>query len=122
MNEKTTHIIRWTARIWASLMAAMIAVIFFGHAVDEGIGSFLNIPLRESLMMVAFGTTWFGLILGWKWERLGGSLIIGGMAALYIFDLSFSGSFPRGQVFLLIGLPGVLYLLASLTRSSATTE
>jgi len=34
MNEKTTRVIRWTARIWASLMAAMIAVIFVGHAVE----------------------------------------------------------------------------------------
>lgn len=113
MSEKTTRIIRWTARIWASLMAAMIAVIFIGYAVDEGIGPFFNIALRESLMMVAFVTTWFGLILGWKWERLGGILIICGMATFYIFDFAFSGSFPTGPFFLLIAFPGVLYILSS---------
>ena len=122
MNQKTTRIIRWIARIWASLVAALIAVIFVGHAAEDGIGPFFNLTLRDSIMMVAFVTTWAGLILGWKWERLGGYLIIGGMAAFYLFDYFLSGTFPRGSFFLVIAFPGVLYLLASLTKSTDTTE
>ena len=122
MNEKTTRIIRWTARIWASLMAAMIAVIFVGHAVEDGIGPFLNMTIRDSLMMVVFAATWFGLVLGWKWERLGGFLIVGGMAVFYLFDYLLSGSFPQGAFFSVIAFPGVLFLLASLTKSTDPTE
>ncbi|MFV1949313.1 MAG: hypothetical protein ACC633_05185 [Anaerolineales bacterium] len=116
MNEKTTRIIRWIARVWASLMAAMVAFIFIGDAVDDGIGPIFSMTLRDSLMMAAFVATWLGLVLGWKWERLGGSLIVGGMAAFYLFDFAFTGSFTGGPLILMIVVPGFLFLLSSLAR------
>ena len=90
VNEKNTRIIRWIARIWAVLIAAIIAVIFIGHAIEDGIGPAPDLSLRDSLMMVAFFITWIGLVLGWKWERLAGYLILGGMTAFYL--LNFAGS------------------------------
>jgi len=117
MDPKITRIIRWIARTWATLMAAMILVIFIGEGIHDGIGPFFQLTLKESLMMAAFWITWLGLVLAWKWERTGGSLIIAGMAAFYLIDFGFSGSFPRGPFFLIIALPGVLFLLSSLGTS-----
>jgi len=57
----------------------------------------------------AFVIVFVGLVLAWRWEILGGSLIVLGMAAFYLLDYLFSGSFPRGLVFLLIASPGVLF-------------
>jgi len=112
MNTKTRKILRWIARIWAALMAAMILFIFIGNAAADGIGPIFHLTFRETLMMVAFLIVFAGLILAWKWERLGGWMIIGGMAAFYILDFAFSGDFPRGPFFLIIALPGILFLIS----------
>jgi len=121
MNPKISLIIRWIACTWAALMAAMVLVIFIGEGIQDGIGPILQLSLRESLMMAAFWITWLGLVLAWKWERTGGSLIVAGMAAFYLIDFGFSGSFPRGTFFLIIALPGVLFLLSSLGTSPETS-
>jgi len=34
------------------------------------------------------------------------------MAAFYILDFAFSGDFPRGPFFLIIALPGILFLIS----------
>lgn len=122
MDQKTTRIIRWIARVWAALMAGLIVFIFIGDAISDGIDPIFHLTLRESLMMVAFLVTWLGLVLGWKWERLGGSLVVCGMAAFYLLDFGFSGSFPRGPMFLIISLPGVLFLLSSLGQTPDPPE
>ena len=53
MNEKTTRIIRWIARIWAVTVVAIIAFIFISHVIEDGIGPEFNLNLRDSLMMVS---------------------------------------------------------------------
>lgn len=111
MGNKLQQVIFWTARILAALMAILILVIFIGEAFGEGLGPLTDLTLREQLMMAAFFTAFLGLILGWIREALGGWLVVGGMTAFYLLDLLFSGSFPQGGTFLLIVLPGLLYLV-----------
>jgi len=115
VNQITRQILRWIARVWAALMTALIMFIFIGDALADGIGPIFNLTVREILMMVAFLTVFVGLILAWKWERLGGWLIVGGMVAFYIIDFVSSGTFPRGGTFLMIALPGILYLVLAYT-------
>lgn len=112
MNPKTRKIIRWIARIWAALMAAFILFMFIGNAAVDGIDPIFHLTFRESLMMAAFVIVFIALILAWKWERLGGWMIIGGMAAFYFLEFVFSGDFPRGPFFLIIALPGILFLIS----------
>lgn len=112
--------IRWTARIWASLSAAFILLTLLGHAVPDGLKPLLALTTRETLMMIAFLSFWSGLVLGWFWELLGGFLVLASMAAFYILDYSFSGTFPRGPYFALLAVPGVLYLIAGLGNQRTT--
>ena len=112
MNPKTRKVIRWIGRIWAAVMAAFILFMFIGDAVMDGIDPLFHLVFRESLMMAAFVIVFIGLILAWKWERLGGWMIVGGMTAFYILDFAFSGDFPRGPFFLIIALPGILFLIS----------
>ncbi len=119
MNMKMYQLIRWIARVLASLMAAFIAFMFVGNAVTDGIGPLFKLTFRETLMMAAFVAVFVGLILGWKREKLGGWLIVGGMGLFYIFDVVFSGTFPRGFFFPLIALPGVLFLIAGYAQVTA---
>jgi len=116
MNTTTTRIIRWIARIWAILMFAFMLFMFIAHIVEDGVDPVLNFSARDSLMMISMVISVIGLALAWKWELLGGIMILGGMAAFYLFDFAFSGSFPRGPVFLIIAVPGVLFLLTSLEK------
>ena len=111
MSEKFIRVIRWIARVLAALMAALIVFMFVGNAVTDGVGLLIGLTFREGLMMAAFGVVFLGLIISWKWEKLGGWLVVGGMALFYIFNFTFSGNFPRGPFFPLIALPGLLFLL-----------
>ncbi len=119
MTGKTAQIIRWTSRILAALLAALILLIFIGEAVAGGLGPLSVLTLREKLMMAAFSTAFLGLILGWSREKLGGWLVVGGIAAFYLLDLAFSGTFPRGATFLLIVFPGLLYLFSGYSNSDS---
>jgi hypothetical protein len=112
MNTKMRNTLRWIARILAALMAAMILFIFIGDAAADGIGPISHLTFREMLMMAAFLIVFVGLVLAWKWERLGGWMIVGGMLAFYLLDFAFSGTFPRGATFLIIALPGILFLIS----------
>ena len=119
MNKKLTKIIRWIARIWAALMAAFILFMAVGDAAMEGPGPIFHLPFRESLMMVSFIIVFGGLILAWKWEKLGGWMIVSGMGAFYILDYAFSGDFPRGPFFLIIAFPGILFLISYYTSNKS---
>jgi len=113
-ENKTKQAVRWIARIGAALMAGMILIIFIGESISEGFEPLLQMSLRETAMMAVFVIVFLGLIMGWRWEILGGSLIVGGMAAFYLLDFLFSGTFPRGPFLLVIGLPGLLYIYSGL--------
>jgi len=117
-GDKTMQSVRWIARIGATLMAGMILIIFIGEVISEGFGPLLQMSLRETAMMAVFIIVFMGLILGWRWEMLGGLLIVGGMAAFYLLDFLFSGTFPRGPFLLVIVLPGLLYVYSGLQNKA----
>lgn len=110
IRDRALSVVRWIARGAAGLSAVLILLIFIGEGLDEGFDPLLHLTVRESLMMAAFVAVWLGLVLGWKWQLTGGSLIIGGMVAFYLFDYLFSGTFPGGPYFLILASPAVLYL------------
>ena len=103
-------VIRWIARITASLMAALMLVIFIGEGLASGGGLIPRLTGRETAMMIAFAAAWLGLLLGWRWELVGGLLTVSAMIAFYLLDYAFSGSFPRGPYFLLFFSPSLLYV------------
>ncbi len=112
MESKPIQAIRWVARISAAITAGLILLLFVGEGIADGIGPLSRLSPREALMMVAFFAVWLGLILGWRWELLGGSLNVMGLIAFYLLDFLFSGTFPRGPYFLLLASPSVLFLYA----------
>ncbi len=106
----TIRIVRWIARIGAGLTAVFILFFFIAHAITDGLTPFLYLTARETAMMAAFAAVWLGLLVGWKWELVGGLLTVGGVIAFYLLDYLFSGMFPRGPFFLIFALTGVLFL------------
>jgi len=106
----TLRVVRWIARIYASVMAALILLIFVGEALADGFEPILHLTVRETKMMIAFFAVWLGLLLGWKWDLFGGLLTICGVAAFYLLDYVFSGTLPRGPFFLILTSPGLLFI------------
>ena len=115
---KTTLILRWITRIWSTLAAAFILIMFLGEGMQDGLGPFLKLTSREILMTIAFFLVWLGLILGWWWETAAGLLTVGGMVAFYLLDYALSGTFPRGPFFAILAAPGVLYLISGLLKKT----
>ena len=113
MSERVIHTLRWIARIWAGLMVAFMLFLFIAHIVDDGIGSLDGFTIRDTLMMVALLSSLVGLVIGWKQERMGGWMAIGGMGAFFLIDFLFTGDFPIMGTFLIIAFPGILYLILS---------
>jgi peptidoglycan/LPS O-acetylase OafA/YrhL len=101
--------IRGVARILSALMIGGVLLIFVGEADD----SLLRLTANEAMLMVVFWTAVIGLAIGWRAERLGGSLAVGGVllfCGLYWFA---AGSLPKSWYFALLAVPGVLFLIAA---------
>lgn len=111
---QVVQIVRWVARGSSALAAALILLFFIGDGLAEGLEPLLHLTAREAAMMVAFVASWLGLLLGWKWELAGGLFTVCGLAAFYLLDYLFSGTFPRGPFFLILASPGLLSLLCGL--------
>jgi hypothetical protein len=99
--------VRWVARILALLMACFILFMAIGEGFNPA-----KLNGRELLLSAAFFVTWVGLWFGWRWEGLGGLLVVAGMAGFYGLDFALSGfrQLPRGPVFPMLALPGFLFL------------
>ena len=53
----------------------------------------------ELAMSAAFIVAMIGLVVLWKWEGIGGALVVGGMMAFYGLNFATSGRFPSGWFF-----------------------
>jgi hypothetical protein len=104
--DKLARFTRWLGRIVAASMALFVLVIAAGEGLVPA-----DLTLEETVMMLGFLTAWFGFLIGWKWERLGGGLIIAGLAWHCLFEYLFRGSMFLGFWIVLPALPGILFLL-----------
>ncbi|SRR6266511_1126257 len=119
MNESRTTSnffiagMRWLARFSALAMAGLILLV----AVGEGFYP-TKLRLPEVILFVPLFLAWLGLWLGWRWEGLGGALIVVGMTGFYLthFALTGLGRFPRGWAFPAIAVPGLRFLLCWFLR------
>ena len=110
-ERQIVTVARWTARILGTLLLLLIAVFTIG----EGVPNPLHGLLRENLLTVAMLTMIVGQIAAWKWERIGGLLILGG----YILFAVVNHGVQFNVVFGPWLLTGLLYLACGLMKSKA---
>jgi hypothetical protein len=100
--------LRWTARLLAAALVTLIVVIFVGQAGFN--------PMRfravEAVQMTFFLTECLGMVLAWRWPLLGGALATGALLHFFAVELAVTGHFPRGWVFPLMLVPGILFLVS----------
>lgn len=109
LSVMDARLLLWAARITGTLLLGFLLFMLIGHLTGDANGPtgmrFSN--NRELIAFLFFPVcTIIGLAFAYKWELLGGAIAIGSLLALFLLrpDLM--------QVrFLLMLLPGVLYLL-----------
>lgn len=82
-NEHWAFVVsRWIARMISIPLFGLVAILAFG----DGVPNPLTASLRENLLGAAVLLMVFGLVLTWKWEGLGGLLVLGGLVLFAMAD------------------------------------
>ena len=124
-RDRVTKWIRWAARIWGTLIVAIILLIVIGYAwnlVTTGVGdpyAVEDYPPIENLPPLFIMLTALGLGLAWRWEGLGGGIAVAfSLATLSVLLIHWpiGEDFPRYLVapygvWMIVAIPGVLYLI-----------
>lgn len=125
VDDRATKLIRWTARIWGTLVIAFTLLILIGYAWNlvttgkadpnavEDYPSIENLPPSFGLLSI------LGLGIAWRWEGIGGAITVAFSLAVLPLLLIFwpvTGDFPRYLVapygtWMVIAIPGILFLM-----------
>jgi hypothetical protein len=99
--------LRWTARLLGALLVVLVLVILIGEGFNP-----LKLRPVEAIQMTLFLTTCIGLVIAWRWPFIGGAISTGGILLFFAVEFAVTGSFPKGLVFHLMLLAGLLFLLS----------
>ena len=104
---------RWTARVWSFASLAFIAVLMIGNLQAAG---GLQMTARESALFLFFpiGVV-AGLLIAWWKEMIGGATAVASLVGFYALHAIIAGGLPGGVYFVLLALPGLLFVVAALT-------
>ena len=110
IKESRWQYIRWTARLISlGPIIFLLGEFLFPHGDSE-----IPVPWVEFIPLGFMALSVIGLILAWRWERIGGWLSLGSLAAFLILFWIIQGEFfPWVAIIPLsfIVVPAVLFLL-----------
>lgn len=106
-ETKIISVIRFFARLFSILLLFIVISLAIGEVFPHP----FNLSGKELLFSIALLVMLFGLIMAWKWEGLGGSLIIFGFLLFFISNSLLSNSLRLGIFLLIFPITGVLYLI-----------
>lgn len=106
-----TQAVRWLARGLSLVIAGTIVLFAVG---EDGLHR-AKLSTPEAVQLVFFFTAWLGLLVAWRWERLGAVMILGGMLLFYFANYLAVGRWPGGWAFAVIASPGALFLWCGLS-------
>lgn len=110
-------IIKWFARIIA------LIIILFGLPFYFGYGNplpFVNpyYSVWENIVLIMNPLIFIGLVLGWKYEKIAGYLIIFALVIGLLISVTAKIGFSINMVVAII--PGILYLIAGYEKQGRT--
>jgi hypothetical protein len=111
-SKRTVVIARWLARLGSLASVTLLLLFLLGEEMNPG-----QLTPTEILGLLCFplGIT-VGMLLGWRWETLGGTVTVLSLLAFYKVMYAANGRFPDGIWFLLFALPGLLFLYCGLSK------
>ena len=106
-HDLLVYICRWTARIIGTLVFLLITAITIGES--DGFPNPWKQPPAVRVEFLAMAIMWLGLILAWRWEGVGGAMILGGFSLFWIAEGRLP---PLSLAFTPLLLAGLLYAMA----------
>lgn len=104
--------LKWAARALSVLSVGVILLFFVGEGFDPS-----DVTLRQWAALLLFPIVVVaGMLIAWRHESLGGVVSVAGLAAFYLYSALLNGGTPRGLAFLVLSVPGFLFLLYGLAR------
>jgi len=97
-------------RFFAHLFTVLLIFVVVLLAIGESFPGPSSLTTNELILTASLLVMLTGLIAAWKWEGIGGSLIIIGFLMFFILNSVTSNSLNLGMFFLLFPLTGLLYL------------
>jgi hypothetical protein len=112
-NYHAASLVKWVARIWSIPAICFIAVILVGEIVSPHAPP--PISVRDAIGLSLFPSGVFlGILLAWRWERLGGIICVASFFGFYATCWLFDGRLPRGPYFAFASAPGLLFFVSFL--------
>jgi hypothetical protein len=99
-----TLLVRWIARVWAVATVGVVVLLTLGE------GLYPTRPAEWIGLLLYPGGICLGMILAWWREGLGGGITVGSLVAFYILHAATAGRLPRGAWWLVLAVPGFLFL------------
>jgi len=107
-----------TIRFLAHLFSVLLIVVVILLTLGETFPGSSDATSREFLLTISLIIMLVGLFTAWKWEGIGGSLIILGFLLFLILNSVFSDFLQLGFFFLLFPLTGILFLFCCLREKN----
>ena len=105
-----------TFRFVARLFSVLLVLVILSLAIGEGFPSPANLTTTELLLTISLIIMLTGLLLAWKWEFIGGIIIIIGFLVFFIINSVHSGYLRLGYFFIVFPITGLLYLFCGWKR------
>ena len=103
-QQRLTVVVRWTARAWAVATLGIVLLLSVGEGLyPTGLTEWIGLLLYPGGICV-------GMIVAWWKEGLGGAITVGSLVAFCILHTATAGSLPRGWAWLVLAVPGFLFL------------
>ncbi len=106
IKTKSLERIKWIARITAIIMFLFAFPFYFGYGLPLPNSS---LSLSENIQLIVMPIILFGLIVGWRWEKIAGYMICVPIFIKLFFALIFMEN--PGPPIILLAIPGILYLI-----------
>jgi hypothetical protein len=112
-------VLRWTARIVGTLLVGLVLLFALGEGVR-----IQDFNAVTGSMAVVFLVALAGMVVLWRWELVGGVMVLIGMGGFYAINFMSSVDLPGGWVLPVCFLPGLLALVswAVSEKRVATTD
>jgi hypothetical protein len=101
-------ILRWSSRITGLFLAGLVLLFAIGERFNPR-----ELTLTTGLMSVAFFAAASGMLILWRWELIGGMIVVIGMTVFYVVNFVATGKWPSGWVLPLFLVPGLLAVISS---------
>lgn len=113
-KKRIATIIRWIARIWGSLLFVFVLIMIGGELVEHLSGNpmFFIDSVSDIIGILFFPIFCIGVGIAFKWEGLGGLIIIGATIGTHVADGRLTLDLLSG-IFLTSGLLFLIYWFLS---------